>query len=90
MKPIQILGSAVDFVSCCSNFGEFPHSEVNPNFGDQLSILSAIAPFFGDLFCSFSNSEHCPTGCFNMKLVKRYYSVTEIRFINTVETLCMV
>ena len=29
-------------------FGIFFQSEVNPNFGDQLSILSPVAPFFGD------------------------------------------
>ena len=49
------MGLAVDFDSCCSNFRDFLQSEVNPNFGDQLSILSAVAPIFGIFFQSEVN-----------------------------------
>ena len=62
MKSIQILGISCRFCQLMLQFLGFFQSEVNPNFGDQLSILSVVAPFFWILYleecCSFSNSVH--------------------------------
>ena len=47
VKSIQILGISCWFCQLLLHFLGFFLSEVKPNFGDQLSILSAVAPIFG-------------------------------------------